>query len=221
MVQEVNHIQEAQNRLITQYKEAQTVRNYLSAILTPVNNLEAIFCRLINDRFIDVATNYLLDIIGRLVGQPRTVIATSQIQYFGFEGAEGALPFGSYSNPPLGNTFKSYSDNSEGSTIITNLTDAQYRLYIRARILKNFSSGKRSEIIASINFLFNPDLIVITESDRSYTVNIGKILSETEQALISNTDLIPKPIGIQANYTYFDFANYTTPDNLGSITTPF
>ncbi len=216
----VDHVTEGHGRLITQYSEAESVKNYLLPILTQITELEEMFCDLINNRNIDDATDATLDIIGSKVGQTRAVLATTVLPFFGFFGVEGGLPFATYATANT-SSFKSYNDSDEGSNVLARLTDAQYRLYIRARIIKNYTLAKRADVIRAINFLIEPEIVIVQEGVKSYTVNIGKVLSVTEQSLISRTDLIPKPLGIDVEYTYFDFANYTTLANLNSITTTF
>lgn len=158
----LDHQAAAKARLITAYKESETLRNYLDAVLVLANDLEQVFCDLLNDRFIDTAEGEVLNLLGELVGQPRLVV-----------------------------------DNVA-------LTDAQYRVYIRARIIKNNTRATREDIITMLTFIFDVSGVVITEGDREYLVTIIGSLSSDERALISSADLLPKPAGIRDNYIVAD-----------------
>ena len=53
-------------------------------------------------------------------------------------------------------------------------------------------------------FVFGATKVIITEGDRAYRVDIGRVLTPNEQALLLQTDLLPKPIGIRVEYGFFD-----------------
>ena len=208
----VDHIDTAINHLITQYKESETVKDYLRAVLEEANELEQVYCDLIQERFIETAEGKILDIIGSLVGQSRILIDATQLVFFGFDGAAGAASFGEVGNPLVGGRFRSVSEDTTGNNV---LTDPEYRLFIRARIIKNYTRATLEEIISMAQFILDADTIVITEGDRSYTVGIGRLLTLNEQALIANTDLMPKPVGIRASYAFFNPDSYLSFTSVG------
>lgn len=218
----VDHQDAAKKRLIIQYKESDTIRLYLDAVLSLANDLERVFCDLLLKRFIDTAEGVNLDIIGELVGQPRVLIDASIIEFFGFEGDPTARGFTSLSSPETGGRFRSVNESTTGN--IT-LTDEDYRLFIRARIIKNNTRASREDIIAMIIFVFGAADVEITEGDRAYLVNIGKVLTNNERALVQSTDLLPKPQGIKANYAFndpdaaFSFASISSPSSVNGFST--
>lgn len=225
----VDHIQAALDRVITQYIESDTVADYLTAVLREANELEQVYCDLILKRFIDTAEGEQLDIIGSIVGQPRTLIDTSILSFFGFDGAPGADTFGTLADTAIGSRFKSYAEGDTGNTL---LNDVEYRLFIRARIVKNNTRATHEDVIESVMFILGDvETVEIQEGDRAYLILIGKDLDINEQALITNTDLMPKPIGVRASYGVFDpddvfeFSSETTTligsgDGFGTIADP-
>lgn len=193
----IDHQDTAKKRLINQYKESLTLKDYLDAILVLANELEQVFCDLLLLRFIDTAEGDVLDIIGVLVGQPRLTI-----------------------------------DN-------VTLTDARYRVFIRARIIKNNTRATREDIIAMVTFIFDVTSVTIAEGDREYSVTLVGDLTADERALISTANLLPKPAGIRDNFIIADstsaffmpsvsaavppeagtFGNYLTPGTGGLFAT--
>lgn len=193
----IDHQIAAKERLITQYKESETLQAYLDAVLVLANDLEQVFNDLLLLRFIDTAEGEILNIIGDLVGQQRLVI-----------------------------------DNVA-------LTDVEYRVFIRARIIKNTTRATRESIIEMITFIFSVTSVTIEEGDREYAVTIVGVLSADERALIGTANLLPKPAGIKDNFILVDsvsgffmpsvgspppaasgtFGNYLTPGTGGLFAT--
>ena len=213
----VDHITEAQARIIIQYKESETIRKYLDAVLREANELENVYCDLITKRFVDVAVGEQLDFIGLLVGQSRSIVDGSALSFFGFQGAPDSLGFRSLADPLAGARFLARGEDPTGNII---LTDDEYRLFIRARIIKNNTRATHEEVIAMVLFILDEDsvdTIEIINGDRGYIVSIGGTLDANEQALISSSDLMPKPIGVRASYAihdpldFFEFASIANP----------
>lgn len=225
----IDHIVEAEKRLITQYTEADSVKKYLQAVLVEANELEQVFCDLMLKRALDTAEGEQLDIIGEIVGQPRILINSTQLFFFGFETAPGAQSFGDLNDAQVGGRFRSLNESGTGGDP---LTDEEYRIFIRARIAKNYTAATLEEIISQIKFILQePDLgVYIIEGDRAYTVVFGRVLTLNERALLTTTDLIPKPLGIQASYadvsdlSFFQFSDEdgSEPGNggFGDLTDP-
>ena len=67
----INHIDKALSRLPEQLKRSTVLIAFLKAVLTPMQELEEMFFSLLALKSIDDATDAVLDLIGKLVGQPR------------------------------------------------------------------------------------------------------------------------------------------------------
>lgn len=193
MVDQVDHIDAVVGYLATQFKEAENLINYIKSLLVGANELEQLFCDIIEVRSIDNATGVYLDIIGSIVGQPRTLIDANDVTYFGFLGDPQANAFdvGRFRGP----------DESTGG--FRDLSDVEYRAFIRARIAANNTRGTIEEIIAQIKFILDDDTqIIITEgTEAEYSVAFGRMLTDNEQLLI-DSGIVPKPIGVTVTYIF-------------------
>lgn len=193
MVDQVDHIDAVVGYLATQFKEAENLINYIKSLLVGANELEQLFCDIIEVRSIDDATGVYLDIIGSIVGQPRTLIDANNVTYFGFLGHPQANAFdvGRFRGP------------DEATTGFRDLSDTEYRAFIRARIAANNTRGTIEEIIAQIKFILDDDTqIIITEgSEAEYSVAFGRVLNDNEQLLI-DSGIVPKPVGVTVTYIF-------------------
>ena len=193
MVDQINHNDNVVGYLATQFKEADSLISYIKSLLVGANEMEQLFCDIINVRSIDVATGVYLDIIGSIVGQPRTLIDANDVTYFGFLGDPQANAFdvGRFRGP------------DESTSGFRELSDVEYRAFIRARIASNNTRGTLEEIISQIKFILNDNTqIIITEGvEAEYSVAFGRMLTDNEQLLI-DSGIVPKPAGVTVTYIF-------------------
>ena len=204
MIEKIDHEQLAISRLATQYRESTLLHEYLKIIISEANELEQTACDILEKRVFGEATAAQLDIIGELVGQPREIITATAGPFFGFQGNPVAGSFGTVADPGIGAPFRS---STQSPTTTRLVTDEEYEIFIQARIFKNNSTGRREEIIQQIITLFNAPTVEIQELSQgaaTYTVIIGRVLTVDEKLLITDTDLIPKPLGVEAFYEDLD-----------------
>lgn len=71
-IQITDHIDQALQRLIEQYKDQPVLEALISSYVAEVQTLENTLWELIEGQMIDYAVGVNLDVIGRIVGQPRT-----------------------------------------------------------------------------------------------------------------------------------------------------
>lgn len=219
----IDHKQLAQSRLATQFRESTNLINYIKSLLVEADTLEQVFQDIIDKRWIDTAEGINLDIIGSIVGQPRELIDATVLFYFGFLTSPGALSFGTISDPSVGGRFRSVSESTTGSR---QLTDDEYRFFIKARIVKNSIIPTLPETTAFFRFLFNVEQVIIIDGNMRYTVQIGRLLTENEKVFLLNTDLIPKVAGVNGSYQEYEsaiaFGFGGVPNSLGfgSVSNP-
>ena len=91
---QIDHEARAIGRLITQFKESPVLADYIRALLSEANPLEQVLCDLLEQRTIDVASNFTQDVIGILVGQPRVLTNATLLTYFGYKTEGGPNPTG-------------------------------------------------------------------------------------------------------------------------------
>lgn len=209
-----NYLATARSQVTQQFVEKDVVDRYLQLIIDQQFSIQQVFKDLLQKRSIDEATGAQLDIIGEIVGQPRELISVDLFDFFGFQGATKAASFGEFGSPSIGANFYNFGDPLGGNVL---LDDTTYRLFIKAKILKNTTTSTPEEFIAFINFLFGTGITAyLAEGIAEYTILFGRELSVFEQALlnyVSNSPgypsrLIPKTVGVRVNFGYFLSGNY-------------
>lgn len=200
MVSPINHEELAISRLATQFRESTNLINYIKVLVSEADTLEAVFQSLLNERWIDTAIGVQLDILGSIVGQNRVIIDASEIAYFGFSEDPTAFGFGDPDDPSVGGRFR---DQFEVTTGNRTLTDGEYRLFIRARVIKNSISPTIQSMVDFFKFLFQVEEVSVSEGALAYSIQIGRILTLDERTFLLNANLVPKVAGVKA--TYFDY----------------
>jgi len=214
----IDHKSLAESRLATQYRDSLKLIAYIKALLHEANTLESVLRDLLEKRWIDTAVGVNLDILGSIVGQSREFIDAEVFDYFGFADNPIAQSFGTLSDIGIGGRFRALGEETQGIRL---LTDDEYRIFIKARILRNSTSSTPEEIITQFRFLFDSPIIVIREGLKaSYEISIGRRLSLNEKSIISQTNIVPKTAGVSVSYTTeFDsddfFSFKTIPGSLG------
>ena len=182
---------------------------YLQLLLGGKIELQEVFRQLMQERSIDTAVGAQLDIIGDIVGQPRELIDTALLVFFAFQGYPDAQSYGDLNNPALGGPYYDINNPLAGNTL---LTDEQYRLFIKAKIIKNSTNATPNQFIEFMRFVFGVDLsLVVAEGNAEFTLMIGAELTSFEKVLLTYTSyssgypsrFIPKPIGVRVNFGEF------------------
>lgn len=196
----IDHDQLIADNTATQYSES-NVLTYTQALNAGHTQLDELFNDLVERLNIDTAEGWLLDIIGRIVGQPRIVIDATDIDFFGFAGATPVpVGYGDLNNPGLGGRFR---DGDEALTGNKRLNDSEYRVFLKARIFKNNTNSTPEEIIQAFSFIFNLDVIVLQDAFPRTgfgKITFGRQLSAAEKLLLNTDTIIPKTAGV--SYTY-------------------
>lgn len=196
--EKIDHKALAISRLATQFRESANLIAYIKALLNEANTLEDVHCSLIERRTIDTATGVNLDIIGAIVGQSREQIDAEIFHYFGFSPHPQANSFGSSSDPSVGGRWRK---SGESITGIRLLTDEEYRVFIRARITRNYTSVTAQEVIDALQFIFEDLPVLLVQSGiAAYQLSFGRELTLNEIAILKDTDIIPRPAGVQVSY---------------------
>jgi hypothetical protein len=207
-------LDEARARVTEQFKSKDIFDRYLQILLYDSAELQEVFRQLMQERSIDTAVGAQLDIIGEIVGQPRDLIDTSLFQYFAFDGYLNAESFGDLNNNSVGGIYYSLGDPLSGNTL---LNDEQYRLFIKAKIIKNTSNVTPNQLLDFLKFVFNSPYNSITElGNAKMILLVGKPLSNFEKILLTyqstssgySSRFIPKQIGVGIEFGQFDYENY-------------
>lgn len=221
----IDYTEEARTRVTEQFKNKEVFDNYVQILTKGQIDLENTFKDLLQLRDIDTATGEQLNIIGRIVGQDRELIAADLYDFFGMIGALNAFPMGDINDPSIGGIFYSYGIDLGGNV---ELDDETYRTFIKAKIYKNITASTPEQFITAIKLIFGLDqLAVVAEGDASVTVLLGGQLTPLQRILLNYTSysqgypsrLIPKTVGVRINFGeyipngYFGFQD--SPGALG------
>lgn len=200
----VDHEQLVDDNVATEWSEAPNLLGYIKALLADHTLLDAIFMRLGCRLDIDQMEGVALDVIGRIVGQPRTVIDASGIPYFGFAGHPQAYGFGDPTDPSVGGRLRQPGEPLTGNK---RLIDSEYRTFLKARIIRNNSNSLGDDVIFMFQFLLGEDVPIYAVNARPRAghgwIGIGRKLSIGEQYLIASTDLIPRTTGTTYHIRHF------------------
>jgi len=201
---QVDVIQRGIERLINQYQDSENFKDLVTIFLQESAEIRDA----INDswcaRWLDEAAGANLDVLGALVGQSRIVADVAV--FFGYEDALGALGYGD----------GRYWNGTEPLFGDRELSDPEYKIFIKARILSNESSGTAQELGQIIFALFGKKAFVLP-GNAIADVIFTESLTTSEKLLISFTtvdpigqerSLLPISLGVGVNYLEFngDFA---------------
>lgn len=95
------------------------------------------------------------------------------------------------------------------------LTDDDYRKFIKARIVRNYTTSTIEEVIASVIFILDAPQVQVVEGGAQISVGIGKILTPEEVNLVTNLGIVPKTAGVSIDYFEYDS---TAPFSYRSVT---
>ncbi len=206
--QEIDYLTEARTRVTDQFKNKPNFDKYLDLLIRGSTELQLTVKQLQQLRTVDTATGVQLDNIGEIVGIPRGLVSAELFYYFGFRDEDGIVP-----NPQAGK-YGSTTDSSVGSPwyslnaplgVSRAPSDDEYRLIIKAKIVKNRTLARPEDVIAAYKFLFSTGQVIIDEySPAKVRIGIGKILSTVEKGLLFNLQgsgsLLPKTTGVSYQY---------------------
>lgn len=213
-------VAESEDLITTQFQDKDIFKRYLKLLKLGAQEALAVARDLMQKRDIDSATGAQLDIIGDIVGQPRTLINTDLYPFFGFQGDLVANSFGTYYNNQIGGYWYSFGGKIGGDV---SLNDEQYRLIIKAKIIKNNARGTNEDYIRFGNFVFNTDIKFENDFGGKSTVLVGRRMTLFEKAIMAfvfegtdyNFTYHPKPLGVGVGYNEFDATG-----TLGFLGTP-
>lgn len=235
---QIDYLSEARSRYTEQFKYdpltntgAKVFDHYVQILLEGKTELQEVFRQLMQERSLDTAVGVNLDNIGEIVGQPRTLLSVDIFEFFGFRGVPNAGSFGDFFDPDVGAVF--YDSNNPRFGNVT-LTDDAYRIFIKAKIVKNSTHATPEQVMDFANFIFNTTGSTIQgEGGAAYTLLIGKELTSFERSLLRYVNrtnnytsyLLPKPLGVRVNYgdydveSFFGFAGVPNTKGFGDLQT--
>jgi hypothetical protein len=201
----VPFVDEARGRITEQFKDKPIIDKYIRLLVGEWSEMQVVLQDLQQLRSIDTAVGAQLDIIGEIVGRPRGLVTAELFYYFGFESAPLGGSFASTTDPTVGAPWYSI-DAPTG--ISREPSDEEYRLILKAKIIKNRTMSRPEDVINAYKFLFQAGAVTIDEYEPAKVrIGIGKILTNVERGLLFDLGgagtLLPKTVGV--NYVYSEF----------------
>ena len=218
----VPYLEEARPRYTEQFKNKEVFDKYIQLLIYGQEQLQLVFQDLIQKRSLDTAGGEQLNLIGELVGLPRGSLPSAAWEgsYFGFESDPDALGFADLDVETISGIFFDQSSATEGNVA---WTDEVYRLFLKAKIFANSSTGTPEELILATKSILNVDYVDIVETgNANLLISFNRLLTDVEkyilQGLGDQQGLLPIPIGVGVGYIespeeFFGFDE--TPGALG------
>lgn len=206
-IESKDYLELSRARYTQQFKNRGNVDSLVKTWLDGTEAIQKTQSAIDDIKYIDRVHGTNLDNIGDIVGQPRTLVDASLLPYFGFGGDPSSHSYGSLTDPTVGGRWRSLKDNQDGGNI--ELADDLYRMFIRAKIVRNRTIATPEDVIDSIKFVLQADWVQLHEGPAPATISIsiGKNLSETEKNFIRysykdgvNRTLFVKPAGVRLDY---------------------
>ena len=151
---------------------------------------------------LDTATTDRLDIIGRIVGLPRSVPLVIAKIAFGFDENVNARTFDDkFAVLPLAGVAP-FLDKFEPAWTTLELDDSDYRLFLRAKIAKNAGSAylvsdTRISLQDVINAAFEGQAYVLDKKDMTLVLYVSPAFDLERLLAIRQMGLLPKPQGVR------------------------
>lgn len=199
--EKLHYLQEMRDRVTFTFEQRKVFDKVLQLLSLPAEEVQETWRQLMQERSIDTAVGKQLDIIGDIVGQPRVIIDSSFIPYFGYSGAFQAQPYGDLNDQSVGGYYWDIKTSLTGNVV---LNDDQYRTFIKAKIIKNTTKATPENVISFIKFVFGADKVQITHD------------SGAEQALVMvSDDLDQFQIALLTYFVEDLYKEYFVPKTLG------
>ena len=209
-----DYLQEMRDRVTMAFEGAPVFDKFLQLLVGPEMELQEAFRQLMQERSIDTAVGAQLDIIGDIVGQPRILINTDLIPFFGYRGYPTALGYGDKEDLTVGGYYWDKTKPQAGSVT---LNDEQYRVFIKAKILKNITRATPEDVINFISFVFGVEKVEIsTDGNAEATILVSDDIGDFERTLLTYYSeengmkryFVPKTLGVGYNFGGFVDDNF-------------
>lgn len=219
----VDYLSQGRDRVGEQFKNKAVFDAYLKLAMDALNEVQASYKDLMQLRSLDTARGSQLDLIGSIVGQPRTLIDYTALPFFGYEGAPSAQSFGSSTDATVGGIWRG-SNQTEGGA--ATLDDETYRFLIKCRIIANTTRATPEAIIAGLNFITgNTNSSVIEQPNAHITIELQDNLTDLQsyfiRGLSAQGSIVPIPIGVTVDYVLFagDYFGFLEDMNASTLST--
>ncbi|KAF1011863.1 DUF2612 domain-containing protein [Acinetobacter bereziniae] len=141
---------------------------------------------------VDSANGPYLETLARWTGTPLIIPGAAQLEYFGFIDQENALTFGEIDDPSIGGYFRESGQSGTGGLV----PKGQFlRNLIKAKILKNTSTGNINQTLEILNLVLNHKQFKVIDN-KNMTVTFKFLTRESYSDKILVQLFFPLPAGV-------------------------
>ena len=197
----MSFIEEYEKLLIWQYQDKPKAKAHVNLLLSEYKKIYDLLNSIPDAFDLDKAVGKQQDILGKILGISRNVPFTLAKKFFGFTNNPNSYYFDRrLKTTGLKIPFKRKLENSytDGQ-----LDDFQYRLFLKAKAIKNNVKAKmiddadRLSLQNAIDFLFDGAGFIIDNKDMTLTIWIDISYDTNLLLYIKQLDLLPRPQGVE------------------------
>ena len=178
------------------------ITEFLQIIASEINEIDGNLFKLLTMRGLLVAEGVHLDNLGQLLNLPRPYADTDLGDYFGFQGAVEAIPFGFGDplDPSVGGTLASPGEDLTGDRP---LLDEEYRVILLVKVIRDNYRANHDNLIRAIKLSTGATdvtvLYTIPESGRA-EITFSRPLTGFERVAIRLAKhYLPIPLGCKVD----------------------
>lgn len=226
---ETPHYEEMVERITFAFEDSVVKKKLLELLSLGSEEVQGALKQLIQERSIDTAEGKQLDIIGDIVGQQRELVNVDTLPFFGYIGAPLAKGYGDEDDPSVGGYYWDGVSPRAGNVV---LSDSQYRVFIKAKILKNRTRATPEDVMSFIKFVFDVETVSISSDGGGHAlvIVIGE-LDQFEKSLLNyyveeegyRSYFVPKTLGVKYQFggtnkeNYFAFLGAPNAKGYGTV----
>lgn len=208
--------------LIYQYQDKPKAKAHIKSLIENYEEIYKLLNQLLEVYDIDLAVGRQLDVLGRILGISRKVPFAIAKKYFGFDDNINSYPMGDLNGGIVAYPFK---DLDEPDYTDGELNDNQYRLFLKAKAIKNnvkalmIDKEENLSLQNAIDFLFDNKAYLVDNKDMTLSIYIDNSYDFTLLQYIKQLDLIPRPQTVDYSlvYSYIEDGTLGFSDNPNSL----
>ena len=188
------NINEYLGLVTSQHRQKTKFIESIRVAITPIVGCQNLLSKMSELHDLETATGNSLEQLALWTGTPLIIPGAAQLEYFGFIDQENAMTFGETDDPSIGGYFRESGQSGTGG--LTPTGDFLRRL-IKARILKNKSTGNINETKAILELALNHSHFKVFDN-RDMTVTFKNLATQfTTMQKILVQMFFPLPAGVE------------------------
>lgn len=188
------NINEYLGLVTSQHRQKTKFIESIRVAITPIVGCQNLLSKMSELHDLETATGNSLEQLALWTGTPLIIPGAVQLEYFGFIDQENAMTFGETDDPSIGGYFRESGQSGTGG--LTPAGDFLRRL-IKARILKNKSTGNINETKAILELALNHGHFKVFDN-KDMTVTFKNLATQfTTMQRILVQMFFPLPAGVE------------------------